>query len=97
MWRAIFVKVKDITDEIKEHCQVTKSDDIQMASQIKIKNIYLYCMNCKKMKQHISYVVLLRTGEIARVVTCYVNIKTSMVFALVDLFKLCKNPFLLEK
>ena len=54
-------------------------------------------MNYKKMKQHISYMVLLRTGEIARVVTFYVNIKTSMVFALVDLFKLCENPFLLEK
>ena len=49
------------------------------------------------MKQHISYMVLLRTWEIARVVTFYVNIKTSMVFALEDLFKLCENPFLLEK
>ena len=90
-------KVKDITDEIKECCQVTTSDDIRMASRIKIKNIYVYCMDYKKMKQHISYMVLLRTGQIARVVTFYVNIKTSMVFALVDLFKLCENPFLLEK
>ena len=63
----------------------------------KIKNIYEYCMNYKKMKQHISYMVLPRTGEIASVVTFYVNIKASMVFALIDLFKLCKNPFLLEK
>ena len=90
-------KIKDITDEIKECCQVTTSDDIRMASRIKIKNIYVYSMDYKKMKQHISYMVLLRTGEIARVVTFYVNIKTSMVFALVDLFKLCENPFLLEK
>ena len=63
----------------------------------KIKNIYVYCMNYKKMKQHISYMVLPRTGEIASVVTFYVNIKVSIVFALIDLFKLCKNPFLLEK
>ena len=41
----------------------------------KIKNIYEYCMNYKKMKQHISYMVLPRTGEIASVVTFYVNIK----------------------
>ena len=68
-----------------------------MASRIKIKNIYAYCMNYKKMKQHISYMVLLRTGKIARVVTFYVNIKASMVLALIDLFKLCENPFLLEK
>ena len=54
-------------------------------------------MNYKKMKRHISYMVLLRRGEIAKVVTSYVNIKTSMVFMLVDFFKLCKNPVLLEK
>ena len=41
--------------------------------------------------------VLPRTGEIASVVTFYVYIKAYMVFALIDLFKLCKNPFLLEK
>ena len=63
----------------------------------KIKNISVYCMNYKKMKQHISYMVLPRTGEIAGVVTFYINIKVSIVFALIDLFKLCKNPFLLEK
>ena len=68
-----------------------------MASRIKMKNIYVYSMNYKKMKQHISYMVLLRRGEIAKVVTSYVNIKTSMVFMLVDFFKLCKNPVLLEK
>ena len=68
-----------------------------MASRIKMKNIYVYSMNYKKMKQHISYMVLLRRGEISKVVTSYVNIKTSMVFMLVDFFKLCKNPVLLEK
>ena len=68
-----------------------------MASRIKMKNIYVYSMNYKKMKQHISYMVLLRRGEIAKVVTSYFNIKTSMVFMLVDFFKLCKNPVLLEK
>ena len=86
--------VKVITAEIKGCCQVTTRDDIWMK---KIKNIYVYCMNYKKMKQHISYMVFPRTGEIASVVTFYVNIKASMVFALMDLFKLCKNPFLLEK
>ena len=91
------VKGKHITDEIKECCQVTTSDDIRMASRIKIKNIYVYCMDYKKMKQHISYMVLLRTGEIAGALAFYVNIKTSMVFALVDIFKLCEKPFLFEK
>ena len=86
--------VKVITDEIKGCCQATTRDDIWMK---KIKNISVYCMNYKKMKQHISYMVLPRTGEIAGVVTFYVNIKVSIVFALIDLFKLCKNPFLLEK
>ena len=47
-------KVKHITEEIKERYQATKSNDIRMASRIKIKNIYVYCMNYKKLKQHIS-------------------------------------------
>ena len=54
-------KVKDITDEINQRCQVATSNDIQMATEIK--NNYVYYMNYKKMKQHISHVMLLRTGN----------------------------------
>ena len=41
-------KVKYIADEIKECWQVTISDDIRMASRIKVENIYVYCMNYKR-------------------------------------------------
>ena len=34
-----FSKVKDITDEIKQCCQATTSDDIRMTSRIKMKNV----------------------------------------------------------